>query len=250
MASSLAWVRKRSSSLKSDSFSPGNPTMKLDRRRLRGLGADGVEQFQEPVGVAEAAHGTQHVGGRVLEGQVEVRDDLGGRGQHVDQPGPHLGGLEVADADALDAVHLGQLRQQGLQQADVAQVLAVRGVVLGDQHDLLDALLREPAGLAQHVAGTARDEGARKDGMAQKEQRRSQPEASLTEATGLLSRRRRSGARGPEAGASPSGRSAGASATGSCAWPGRATSASWRAAGLIGSSLRRSRGCGRRGCRR
>lgn len=51
----------------------------------------------------------------------------------------------------------------------------------------------------------------RKDGMAQKEQRRSQPEASLTDATGLLSRRRRSGARGPEAGATPSGRSAGAS---------------------------------------
>ncbi len=77
----------------------------------------------------------------------------------------------------------------------------------------------------------------RKDGMAQKEQRRSQPEASLTEATGAPSRRRRRGARGPEAGATPSGRSAGA-------WPGSATEAadSWRSAGLIGSSLRRSRG--------
>lgn len=96
----------------------------------------------------------------MLEGQVEVRHDLGGRGQYVDQAGPHLGGLEVADADALDAVHLGQLRQQGLQQPDVAEVLAVRGVVLGDQHDLLDALLGQPAGLAQHVAGAAGDEGA------------------------------------------------------------------------------------------
>lgn len=90
----------------------------------------------------------------------------------------------------------------------------------------------------------------RKDGMAQKEQRRSQPEASLTEATGLLSRRRRSGARGPEAGAMPSGRSAGAASPAdgvgspdvAWAWPGRATAVSWRAAGLIGSSLRRSRG--------
>lgn len=53
----------------------------------------------------------------------------------------------------------------------------------------------------------------RKDGMAQKEQRRSQPEASFTEATGLVPSRRRRGARGPETGATPSGRSAGA------AWP-------------------------------
>ena len=82
----------------------------------------------------------------------------------------------------------------------------------------------------------------RKDGMAQNEQRRSQPEASFTEATGLLPSLRRSGARGPEAGATPSGRSAGAGAI-SWAWPGSATSAaSCRSAGLIGSSLRRSRG--------
>ena len=63
----------------------------------------------------------------------------------------------------------------------------------------------------------------RKDGMAQNEQRRSQPEASFTEATGLVSSRRRSGARGPEAGARPSGRSSGAGCPG--AWPGSATSA-------------------------
>ncbi len=42
----------------------------------------------------------------------------------------------------------------------------------------------------------------RKDGMAQKEQRRSQPEASFTEATGEPSSRRRRGARGPDSGAS------------------------------------------------
>lgn len=85
----------------------------------------------------------------------------------------------------------------------------------------------------------------RKEGMAQKEQRRSQPEASFTEATGEPSRRRRRGARGPEAGASPSGRSAGAGVSATAGpWPGRATDAadSWRWAGLIGSSLRRSRG--------
>ena len=41
----------------------------------------------------------------------------------------------------------------------------------------------------------------RKEGIAQKEHRRSQPDASFTDATGLPSSRRRSGGRGPEAGA-------------------------------------------------
>ncbi len=131
---------------------------------LGGLAPDGVEQLQEAVGVAEAAHGAQHVGRGVLEGQVEVGGDLGGGGQDVDQARAHLGRLEVAHPDPLDAVDLGQLRQQGLQQADVAEVLAVGGVVLGDQHDLLHALLRQPAGLVQDVAGAAGDEGAAEGG--------------------------------------------------------------------------------------
>lgn len=135
--------------------------MKLDRTcGLGGLAADGVEQLQEAVGVAEAAHRAQHGGGGVLEGEVEVGHDLGCGGEHVDEAGPHLGGLEVAHAHPLDAVDLGELGQQGLQQPDVAQVLAVRGVVLGDEHDLLDALLGQPARLVQHVRGAARDEGA------------------------------------------------------------------------------------------
>lgn len=96
----------------------------------------------------------------MLEGEIEVRGDLRRRRQYVDQTGPHLGGLQVADPDPLDPVDVGELRQQRLQQPDVAEVLAVRGVVLGDQHDLLDALLGEPAGLLQNVRGAARNEGA------------------------------------------------------------------------------------------
>ncbi len=134
------------------------------RTGLGGLAPDGVQQLQEAVGVTEAAHRAQHAGGGVLEGEVEVRGDLRRRGEDVDKAGAHLGGLEVADPDPLDAVHVGQLGQQGLQQADVPEVLAVRGVVLGDQHDLLDALLGQPAGLLEHVRGTAGDEGAAEGG--------------------------------------------------------------------------------------
>ncbi len=144
----------------------------------------------------------------VLEGQVEVGRDVRRGGQHVDEPGAHLGGLEVAHAHALDAVDLGELGSMVSRRRMSPRSLPYE-VLFGDQHDLLDALLGQPAGLVQHVAGRETKE-PRKDGMAQKEQRRSQPEASFTEATGEPSRRRRRGARGPETGATPSGRSEGA----------------------------------------
>ena len=77
----------------------------------------------------------------------------------------------------------------------------------------------------------------RKDGMAQKEQRRSQPEASFTEATGAPSRRRRSGR------TRPGGRSeAVRKVDGGVPRKRDPAADSWRSAGLIGSSLRRSRG--------
>ncbi|CAM5321841.1 hypothetical protein SFIMM107S_07346 [Streptomyces griseus] len=82
----------------------------------------------------------------------------------------------------------------------------------------------------------------RKEGMAQKEQRRSQPEASFTEADRAgaepaAQRCPRSGDRRDAFGQVLGGR-----AGVSWAWPGSATAASCRSAGLIGSSLRWSRG--------
>src|ERR1044072_3841994 len=73
---------------------------------------------------------------------------------------------------------------------------------------------------ASHRVSPSTSEGRRemneprKDGMAQKEHRRSHPEASFTEATGLFPSLRRSGARGPEAGAAPAGRGSGGGARG------------------------------------
>ncbi len=87
----------------------------------------------------------------------------------------------------------------------------------------------------------------RKAGMAQKVQRRSQPEAIFSEAQGAdPSRARTTG--GPEAGAtsarlgrsvSSSGAAAGATPVPGTAVPARAA---WRSTGLSGSRVRRSRG--------
>ena len=54
----------------------------------------------------------------------------------------------------------GQLRQQRLQQPQVAEVLAVRGGVLADQHQLADALRGQPGGLGQQLVGRPGDERA------------------------------------------------------------------------------------------
>ncbi len=119
-----------------------------------------VEQRQEAVGVAEAAHPAQHRRGRVLEGQVEVGRDARRCRRSPDQAGPRLGRLQVGDPHPLDAVDGRQLGQQRLEQPQVAEVLAVGRGVLADQEQLLDALLGQPAGLAEHVARAAGDERA------------------------------------------------------------------------------------------
>ena len=136
----------------------------------------------------------QHRLTRVLEGQVEVRRHPGSPGHRLDQRRAHLGGLQVGDPDPLDAVHRGQRGQQLLQQPEVAEVLAVGRGVLADQDDLTDALAGQPVRLGHQVLRRPGQERAaeRRDGT--EAHRRSQPEASLSGATGPAASRRRSGA--------------------------------------------------------
>ncbi len=122
--------------------------------------AGGGQQVQEPLGRAEAAHPPQHRLAGVLERQVEVgRDARRGR-DRLDQAGSRLGRLQVRRPHPHDAVDGGELRQQLLQRARVAQVLAVRGGVLADQHQLADAGLGQPLGLGEQLVGGTGDERA------------------------------------------------------------------------------------------
>ena len=65
--------------------------------------ADRREQVEEPLGRAEPAHPAQHRLAGVLERQVEVRRDAGRGGDRLDQAGPGLGRLQVADPHPDDA---------------------------------------------------------------------------------------------------------------------------------------------------
>ena len=134
------------------------------RAGLGSLGACLLQQAEERLGVPEAPHPPQHRVGGVLEGQVEVGRHPGGARDRGHQPWPGLRRLQVGDPDALDPVHGGELGQHGLQQPQVAEVLAVRRGVLADQEELVGALLGQPACLGQHVGGTTGDERAAEGG--------------------------------------------------------------------------------------
>src|SRR5699024_3560722 len=78
----------------------------------------------------------------------------------LDQAGAGLGRLQVGDPHPCDALDRGELGQKRLQEAYVAEVLAVGRGVLTDQEQLLHPLLCEPPRLLQDVAGASADEGA------------------------------------------------------------------------------------------
>ena len=129
--------------------------------RAPGLGdepARPLEDVEERVGRAEPLHAAQHGRRGVLERQVEVRRDAGRRRDRLEQGRPEFGRLQVAHPDALDAVDRAELRQQRLEGAQVAEVLAVGRRVLADQHQFARALLGQPVRLGQDVGRRSRHE--------------------------------------------------------------------------------------------
>ena len=79
---SLASFSQSSSSSKSSSVSPGKPTMKVERMARSGqISRQRCEPLQRLLLVRGAAHGLEHAGRGVLEGDVEVGQDLALRHQ-------------------------------------------------------------------------------------------------------------------------------------------------------------------------
>ncbi len=123
---------------------------------------DAGAEVEEVLSRTEAPHPPQEGGAGVLEREVEVgRDARRGR-DDLDQVGPHLGGLQVGDADAVDARHVGEPGQQPHQRAGATgQVLAVGRGVLTDQHELAHTLVAEPGRLGHDVVRRARQRTSR-----------------------------------------------------------------------------------------
>ena len=95
-------------------------------------------------------HPAEHAVVDVLQRHVEIRHDLLGVGQRLDQLVGEVDRVGVEDADPLQPVDLVQLAQQLGQPHPAVQVQAVIGRVLGDDDQLAHAVGGQFAGLAQH----------------------------------------------------------------------------------------------------
>ena len=84
---------------------------------------DLVKQAEETRPVTEPPHRAQHLATRVLERQVEVGGYPRRRRDHLYQPRPEFGGLQIADPDPVDAFASGQVGQHVLEQPQVARSL-------------------------------------------------------------------------------------------------------------------------------
>ena len=109
-----------------------------------------VQQLLEVRLVPPAVHPPEDAVVAVLEGDVQVFDDLLLPGDDVDEMVVDHLRVEVVEADPAEG-ELHQLLQQVRQVGPAVPVGAVAGDVLGDDDELLDAPLRQGPGLLHHV---------------------------------------------------------------------------------------------------
>ena len=154
---------------KSSSVSPGKPTMKVERMARSGQTSRQPRMRSSVFSpCAGPAHGLQHRRRGVLEGDVEIGQDLALGHQRDDLVDMRVG-VDVVHAAPRCPARRVPATGRGTSPATsrschrlrlVLDVDAVGAGVLRDDEQFLDAGLGQLFGLAQHVAGRARDEVA------------------------------------------------------------------------------------------
>ena len=109
------------------------------------------EQFREVRLVAPAVHFSQHLVAAMLDGNVEIGQDLFLPGHRVDQFLGDLVRIEVVQADPVDAADGAEFTQQFRQLVAAVQVDTVAGDVLGDDDQFLHAAAGQLLRLRQDI---------------------------------------------------------------------------------------------------
>ena len=135
-----------------------------DERRAQGEVGNGAthlfDRFQEDVGVGATLHALQHVGGGVLQRDIDVIRDLRVIRDSLQQALGDLVGISVEETYPLQLFDLRQSFEEKRETVLHAQVFAVAGGVLPDEGDFFHALFREALGFRNHRFETARAEFA------------------------------------------------------------------------------------------
>ena len=137
----------------------GEPDDERRPERRGGLGrADGVDAGEEAVAAPPPLHAPQEARVRVLQREVEVRDDRRQLQHGGDERVAHLAGIEVEEADPRQAVRGERVEspEQRGERARRPDVAPVPGEVLRHQHQLGDALLDQAPCLRLDGLGGAR----------------------------------------------------------------------------------------------
>ena len=99
-----------------------------------------MQQRRQGISVSAAVHAAQNLAVAVLQGQIDVFDDLVLACHHVDQLVRHAVGIAVENADPAEAVDFAQLLEQLRELRRAVQILSVAGGVLSDDVELFHAL--------------------------------------------------------------------------------------------------------------
>ena len=126
-----------------------------DERRPQHEAWDPAPQFREQLFGRPASHAAlhplQHRVAGMLEGHVEIGNDLRAGRDLVDEAIGEVDRIEIHQADPLDAVHLLEFVEQFHEPGLAVEVHPVVGGVLRDDHQFLHAVGGEFTGLANHL---------------------------------------------------------------------------------------------------
>ena len=122
------------------------------------------DQFGQGLLVAPAVHGLQHLSGSVLQGQIDVFQNLRLIGHHIQQFVGDGIGIAVQQAHPAELFNLAQPAQQLRQLQFAVQVQTIAAGVLGNDNELFCAVVHQLLGLFHNAlhgtaAVAAADEG-------------------------------------------------------------------------------------------
>jgi hypothetical protein len=97
-------------------------------------------------------HGLKHGVGSMLDGNIQIRENLVPARHGINDTLVNMGGMQVKQTNPREFFDFAELLKQSAQIARARQILAVYRRILTDQHQFLDALSCQITGFGKQFA--------------------------------------------------------------------------------------------------